>query len=88
MHKAMCALSQESLQRVEDALYANVDFFKLFQLVSINTIILPYAVILLADISLPFNNFLCNTSPVFHVYLPLQMQGYGCVIINLPSAGH
>ncbi|NXF72797.1 ABCA4 protein, partial [Sclerurus mexicanus] len=32
VHKAMCALSQERLQRVEDALYANVDFFKLFQL--------------------------------------------------------
>ncbi|KAJ7395294.1 retinal-specific atp-binding cassette transporter isoform x1 [Pitangus sulphuratus] len=32
VRKAMCALSQESLQRVEDALYANVDFFKLFQL--------------------------------------------------------
>ncbi|KAM9379360.1 retinal-specific phospholipid-transporting ATPase ABCA4 [Phaethornis superciliosus] len=32
VHKAMCALSQESLQRVEDALYANVDYFKLFQL--------------------------------------------------------
>uniref|UniRef100_A0A8C3R7L0 ATP binding cassette subfamily A member 4 n=1 Tax=Cyanoderma ruficeps TaxID=181631 RepID=A0A8C3R7L0_9PASS len=32
VHKAMCALSQDSLQRVEDALYANVDFFKLFQL--------------------------------------------------------
>uniref|UniRef100_A0A8C2T8K0 P-type phospholipid transporter n=1 Tax=Coturnix japonica TaxID=93934 RepID=A0A8C2T8K0_COTJA len=32
VHKAMCALSQESLQRVEDALYANVDLFKLFQL--------------------------------------------------------
>ncbi|NXW29242.1 ABCA4 protein, partial [Phaetusa simplex] len=32
VHKAMCALSQESLQRVEDALYANVDFFKLFHL--------------------------------------------------------
>ncbi|XP_009288758.1 PREDICTED: retinal-specific ATP-binding cassette transporter [Aptenodytes forsteri] len=31
VHKAMCALSQESLQRIEDALYANVDFFKLFQ---------------------------------------------------------
>lgn len=45
VHKAMCALSQESLQRVEDALYANVDFFKLFQLVSVNTIILPFAVI-------------------------------------------
>lgn len=38
VHKAMCALSQDSLQRVEDALYANVDFFKLFRLVSINTI--------------------------------------------------
>uniref|UniRef100_A0A8B9P3H1 P-type phospholipid transporter n=1 Tax=Apteryx owenii TaxID=8824 RepID=A0A8B9P3H1_APTOW len=32
VHRAMCALSQESLQRVENALYANVDFFKLFQL--------------------------------------------------------
>ncbi|XP_009076194.1 PREDICTED: retinal-specific ATP-binding cassette transporter, partial [Acanthisitta chloris] len=32
VRKAMCALSQQSLQRVEDALYANVDFFKLFQL--------------------------------------------------------
>ncbi|XP_031410623.1 retinal-specific phospholipid-transporting ATPase ABCA4 [Meleagris gallopavo] len=32
VHKAMCALSQEGLQRVEDALYANVDLFKLFQL--------------------------------------------------------
>ena len=48
VHKAMCALSQESLQKVEDALYANVDFFKLFQLVSINTIIVPYVVIFLA----------------------------------------
>ncbi|XP_041064203.1 retinal-specific phospholipid-transporting ATPase ABCA4 [Carcharodon carcharias] len=27
----MCVLSQQRLQRVEDALYANVDFFKLFQ---------------------------------------------------------
>ncbi|RMC08477.1 hypothetical protein DUI87_14721 [Hirundo rustica rustica] len=32
VHKAMCALSQHNLQRVEDALYANVDFFKLFRL--------------------------------------------------------
>uniref|UniRef100_A0A8C3DLH2 P-type phospholipid transporter n=1 Tax=Corvus moneduloides TaxID=1196302 RepID=A0A8C3DLH2_CORMO len=32
VHKAMCALSQDSLQRVEDVLYANVDFFKLFRL--------------------------------------------------------
>ncbi|XP_025893681.1 retinal-specific ATP-binding cassette transporter [Nothoprocta perdicaria] len=32
VHRAMCALSQERLQRVEDALYANIDFFKLFQL--------------------------------------------------------
>ena len=76
VHKAMCALSQESLQRVEDALYANVDFFKLFQLVSINTTILPYVVIFLAGIWLPFKEFLCNTSPVFQVVfvcLPLQM---------------
>ncbi|XP_074859387.1 retinal-specific phospholipid-transporting ATPase ABCA4 [Carettochelys insculpta] len=31
VYNAMCALSQESLQRIEDSLYANVDFFKLFQ---------------------------------------------------------
>ncbi|KAH0618397.1 hypothetical protein JD844_017546 [Phrynosoma platyrhinos] len=32
VHSAMCALSQEALQKVEDSLYANVDFFKLFHL--------------------------------------------------------
>ncbi|XP_039195689.1 retinal-specific phospholipid-transporting ATPase ABCA4 isoform X2 [Crotalus tigris] len=32
VHSAMCALSQENLQKVEDSLYANVDFFKLFHL--------------------------------------------------------
>uniref|UniRef100_A0A8C6VCT3 P-type phospholipid transporter n=1 Tax=Naja naja TaxID=35670 RepID=A0A8C6VCT3_NAJNA len=32
VHNAMCALSQENLQKVEDSLYANVDFFKLFHL--------------------------------------------------------
>ncbi|XP_060629951.2 retinal-specific phospholipid-transporting ATPase ABCA4 isoform X1 [Anolis sagrei] len=32
VHSAMCALSQEDLQKVEDSLYANADFFKLFQL--------------------------------------------------------
>ncbi|XP_075792680.1 retinal-specific phospholipid-transporting ATPase ABCA4 [Pelodiscus sinensis] len=32
VHNAMCALSQENLQRIEDSLYTNVDFFKLFQL--------------------------------------------------------
>ncbi|XP_070797170.1 retinal-specific phospholipid-transporting ATPase ABCA4 [Pituophis catenifer annectens] len=32
VHSAMCALSQEKLQKVEDSLYANVDFFKLFHL--------------------------------------------------------
>uniref|UniRef100_A0A803TLI3 ATP binding cassette subfamily A member 4 n=1 Tax=Anolis carolinensis TaxID=28377 RepID=A0A803TLI3_ANOCA len=32
VHSAMCALSQEALQKVEDSLYANADFFKLFQL--------------------------------------------------------
>lgn len=45
VHKAMCALSQEGLQRVEDALYANVDFFKLFQLVSSSTMILAYLIL-------------------------------------------
>uniref|UniRef100_A0A670Y3G6 ATP binding cassette subfamily A member 4 n=1 Tax=Pseudonaja textilis TaxID=8673 RepID=A0A670Y3G6_PSETE len=32
VHSAMCALSQENLQKIEDSLYANVDFFKLFHL--------------------------------------------------------
>ncbi|XP_074118834.1 retinal-specific phospholipid-transporting ATPase ABCA4 isoform X3 [Sminthopsis crassicaudata] len=32
VQRAMCPLSQGSLQWVEDALYSNVDFFKLFQL--------------------------------------------------------
>ncbi|XP_058033573.1 retinal-specific phospholipid-transporting ATPase ABCA4 [Ahaetulla prasina] len=32
VHRAMCALSQENLQKIEDSLYANVDFFKLFHL--------------------------------------------------------
>ncbi|XP_036624096.1 retinal-specific phospholipid-transporting ATPase ABCA4 [Trichosurus vulpecula] len=32
VQRAMCPLSQDSLQWVEDALYSNVDFFKLFQL--------------------------------------------------------
>ena len=30
----MCALSQQKLQRIEDMLYTNVDFFKIFRLVS------------------------------------------------------
>ncbi|XP_031431127.1 retinal-specific phospholipid-transporting ATPase ABCA4 [Clupea harengus] len=32
VRNAMCALSQARLQKVEDSLYANVDFFKLFRL--------------------------------------------------------
>ncbi|XP_054835800.1 retinal-specific phospholipid-transporting ATPase ABCA4 [Eublepharis macularius] len=32
VHEEMCALSQHRLQRVEDSLYANIDFFKLFHL--------------------------------------------------------
>ncbi|XP_060088217.1 retinal-specific phospholipid-transporting ATPase ABCA4 [Heteronotia binoei] len=31
VHTEMCSLSQYSLQRVEDVLYANIDFFKLFR---------------------------------------------------------
>ncbi|XP_051852517.1 retinal-specific phospholipid-transporting ATPase ABCA4-like [Antechinus flavipes] len=34
VQRAMCPLSQGSLQWVEDALYSNVDFFKLFQLLA------------------------------------------------------
>ncbi|XP_051984470.1 retinal-specific phospholipid-transporting ATPase ABCA4-like [Xyrauchen texanus] len=32
VRNAMCALSQERLQKIEDMLYANIDFFKLFRL--------------------------------------------------------
>ncbi|XP_066547830.1 retinal-specific phospholipid-transporting ATPase ABCA4 isoform X2 [Amia ocellicauda] len=32
VHNAMCSLTQQKLQRIEDKLYANVDFFKLFRL--------------------------------------------------------
>ncbi|XP_061834850.1 retinal-specific phospholipid-transporting ATPase ABCA4 [Nerophis lumbriciformis] len=32
VRNAMCALSQPRLQRIEDMLYANVDFFKIFRL--------------------------------------------------------
>ncbi|XP_054609148.1 retinal-specific phospholipid-transporting ATPase ABCA4-like isoform X2 [Dunckerocampus dactyliophorus] len=32
VRNAMCALSQPRLQRIEDVLYANVDFFKIFRL--------------------------------------------------------
>ncbi|XP_061694281.1 retinal-specific phospholipid-transporting ATPase ABCA4 [Syngnathoides biaculeatus] len=32
VRNAMCALGQARLQRIEDALYANVDFFKIFRL--------------------------------------------------------
>ncbi|XP_078074970.1 retinal-specific phospholipid-transporting ATPase ABCA4 [Mustelus asterias] len=37
----MCILSQQRLQRVEDALYANVDFFKLFQ--TLPRVLNPYS---------------------------------------------
>uniref|UniRef100_A0A3B3Y540 P-type phospholipid transporter n=1 Tax=Poecilia mexicana TaxID=48701 RepID=A0A3B3Y540_9TELE len=33
VRNAMCALSQQRLQRIEDILYANLDFFKIFRLV-------------------------------------------------------
>ncbi|XP_056149332.1 retinal-specific phospholipid-transporting ATPase ABCA4 [Lampris incognitus] len=32
VRNAMCALSQQRLQRIEDILYANLDFFKIFRL--------------------------------------------------------
>ncbi|XP_036941074.1 retinal-specific phospholipid-transporting ATPase ABCA4-like [Acanthopagrus latus] len=32
VRNAMCALSQQRLQRIEDVLYANLDFFKIFKL--------------------------------------------------------
>uniref|UniRef100_A0A9J7Y6D6 P-type phospholipid transporter n=1 Tax=Cyprinus carpio carpio TaxID=630221 RepID=A0A9J7Y6D6_CYPCA len=32
VHNAMCALSQQRLQKIEDVLYANIDFFKLLRL--------------------------------------------------------
>uniref|UniRef100_A0A6Q2X4B5 P-type phospholipid transporter n=1 Tax=Esox lucius TaxID=8010 RepID=A0A6Q2X4B5_ESOLU len=33
VRNALCALSQQRLQKIEDMLYANVDFFKIFRLV-------------------------------------------------------
>uniref|UniRef100_A0AAZ3RPX1 P-type phospholipid transporter n=1 Tax=Oncorhynchus tshawytscha TaxID=74940 RepID=A0AAZ3RPX1_ONCTS len=33
VRNAMCALTQQRLQKIEDMLYANVDFFKIFRLV-------------------------------------------------------
>lgn len=39
---AMCSLSQGTLQWVEDTLYANVDFFKLFRVVSKEPNCLPH----------------------------------------------
>lgn len=35
VRNAMCALSQPRLQKIEDVLYANVDFFKIFRLVRV-----------------------------------------------------
>ncbi|KAG8555624.1 hypothetical protein GDO81_017765, partial [Engystomops pustulosus] len=32
VRNAMCVLSQQRLQRIEDVLYANIDFFKVFQI--------------------------------------------------------
>uniref|UniRef100_A0A8C1PR36 P-type phospholipid transporter n=1 Tax=Cyprinus carpio TaxID=7962 RepID=A0A8C1PR36_CYPCA len=40
VHNAMCALSQQRLQKIEDVLYANIDFFKLLRLVSHKAFIL------------------------------------------------
>uniref|UniRef100_A0AAQ5ZUX9 ABC transporter domain-containing protein n=1 Tax=Amphiprion ocellaris TaxID=80972 RepID=A0AAQ5ZUX9_AMPOC len=34
VRNAMCALSQQRLQKIEDVLYANLDFFKIFKLMS------------------------------------------------------
>uniref|UniRef100_A0A7N6BSR9 P-type phospholipid transporter n=1 Tax=Anabas testudineus TaxID=64144 RepID=A0A7N6BSR9_ANATE len=34
VRNAMCAFSQQRLQKIEDVLYANLDFFKIFRLVS------------------------------------------------------
>ena len=35
VRNAMCALSQQKLQKIEDVLYSNLDFFKIFRLVSL-----------------------------------------------------
>lgn len=34
VRNAMCAFSHQRLQKIEDVLYANLDFFKIFKLVS------------------------------------------------------
>lgn len=37
VRNTMCAMSQQRLQKIEDILYANLDFFKIFKLVSFRT---------------------------------------------------
>lgn len=37
LRNAMCAMSQQRLQKIEDVLYADLDFFKIFKLVSCST---------------------------------------------------
>lgn len=50
VRNAMCALSQQRLQKIEDILYANLDFFKIFRLVS-RLIVRLWCVIRLSEMS-------------------------------------
>lgn len=50
VRNAMCALSQQRLQKIEDILYASLDFFKIFRLVSC-LIVRLWCVIRLSEMS-------------------------------------
>uniref|UniRef100_A0A3Q2VY03 ATP-binding cassette, sub-family A (ABC1), member 4b n=1 Tax=Haplochromis burtoni TaxID=8153 RepID=A0A3Q2VY03_HAPBU len=59
VRNAMCILTPQRLQIIEDKFYANVDFFKLFRLVSSRTHDLPAT--LPIELSLPVYIYICIT---------------------------
>uniref|UniRef100_A0A8C1Q1R5 P-type phospholipid transporter n=1 Tax=Cyprinus carpio TaxID=7962 RepID=A0A8C1Q1R5_CYPCA len=62
VHNAMCALSQQRLQKIEDVLYANIDFFKLLRLVSHKAFILY---MLLCTVTLMFRGLRSYSVPKY-----------------------
>lgn len=62
VHNAMCALSQQRLQTIEDVLYANIDFFKLLRLVSHKAFILY---MLLCTVTLMFRGLRSYSVPKY-----------------------
>uniref|UniRef100_A0A9J8A038 P-type phospholipid transporter n=1 Tax=Cyprinus carpio carpio TaxID=630221 RepID=A0A9J8A038_CYPCA len=62
VHNAMCALSQQRLQKIEDVLYANIDFFKLLRLVSHKAFILY---MLLCTVTLMFKGLRSYSVPKY-----------------------